>query len=221
MSNVNISAPSKAAKAVLADSATNLKGGTAGNIPYQLATNQTVFTTGNTNGKILKVAAGNPTWSDNSVTVLGNGTFSNSHDGIYEDIGNFATSADIAQGIIFLDFFIRRQSGAGTAIIGLDNVSGDSSKITLNFGANAGSGGYVYRCQFRKSVDGSFTSRIDCVDKATVTTISPAGTNVVEIRIATNSSDFDFSSAEQVFLKIKNDTAATVFNMEWMAYLIK
>jgi hypothetical protein len=48
---------------ITAGSATNLAGGATGSLPYQSATNTTTFLAAGTDGQVLKLASGVPTWS--------------------------------------------------------------------------------------------------------------------------------------------------------------
>jgi hypothetical protein len=54
---------SRAPSSVTAGSATNLAGGATGSLPYQSATNTTTFLAAGTDGQVLKLASGVPTWS--------------------------------------------------------------------------------------------------------------------------------------------------------------
>ena len=58
----SLSIGGNAATATSATTATNLAGGAAGSVPYQTASNTTTFLAAGTNGYVLRLAAGLPTW---------------------------------------------------------------------------------------------------------------------------------------------------------------
>jgi hypothetical protein len=66
--------------AATATTATNLAGGATGSLPYQTASNTTGFLAAGTNGQILALASGVPSWIDNQTgtvtSVSGTGTVS-------------------------------------------------------------------------------------------------------------------------------------------------
>jgi hypothetical protein len=69
-----------AATATSATTATNLAGGTAGSLPYQSATSTTTFLSAGTNGQVLTLAGGVPSWATPTTgtvtSVGGTGTVS-------------------------------------------------------------------------------------------------------------------------------------------------
>jgi hypothetical protein len=76
----NAATATLATSATSATSATNLTGGAAGSLPYQTASSATGFLAAGTNGQILALASGVPSWIDNQVgtvtSVSGTGTVS-------------------------------------------------------------------------------------------------------------------------------------------------
>jgi hypothetical protein len=62
---------SRAASSVAVGTATNLAGGATGSLPYQSGAGVTTFLAAGTNGQVLKLASGVPTWSsdDSGVTI--------------------------------------------------------------------------------------------------------------------------------------------------------
>jgi hypothetical protein len=76
----NAATATTAGSATTAGTATNLAGGAAGSVPYQTASGATGFLAAGTNGQILALASGVPSWIDNQVgtvtSVSGTGTVS-------------------------------------------------------------------------------------------------------------------------------------------------
>jgi hypothetical protein len=76
----NAATATLATSATSATTATNLAGGAAGSVPYQTASGATGFLAAGTNGQILALASGVPSWIDNQVgtvtSVSGTGTVS-------------------------------------------------------------------------------------------------------------------------------------------------
>ena len=76
----NAATATTAGSATTAGTATNLAGGAAGSVPYQTASGATGFLAAGTNGQILALASGIPSWIDNQVgtvtSVSGTGTVS-------------------------------------------------------------------------------------------------------------------------------------------------
>jgi len=76
----SLSIGGNAATATSATTATNLAGGAVGSVPYQTASGATTFLAAGTNGFVLKLAAGVPTWaattSGTVTSVGGTGTVS-------------------------------------------------------------------------------------------------------------------------------------------------
>ena len=74
----NAATATLATSATSATTATNLTGGAAGSLPYQTASGATGFLAAGTNGQILALASGVPSWIDNQVgtvtSVSGTGT---------------------------------------------------------------------------------------------------------------------------------------------------
>jgi hypothetical protein len=74
----NAATATTAGSATTATTATNLAGGAAGSLPYQTASGATGFLAAGTNGQILALASGVPSWVDNQVgtvtSVSGTGT---------------------------------------------------------------------------------------------------------------------------------------------------
>lgn len=60
---------SRAPSSVTAGLATSLAGGATGSLPYQSATNTTTFLAAGTDGQVLKLASGVPTWSSDTSGV--------------------------------------------------------------------------------------------------------------------------------------------------------
>jgi hypothetical protein len=107
--SINISG--NAATATTATTANNLAGGAAGSLPYQSAANTTAFLGIGSNGQVLTVSGGVPTWANVSytetdpvwtadkagnTTVTGNWTFNNTITGSIS--GNAATATNLAGG---------------------------------------------------------------------------------------------------------------------------
>jgi hypothetical protein len=76
----NAATATTAGSATTATTATNLAGGATGSLPYQTASNATGFLAAGTNGQILALASGVPSWIDNQTgtvtSVSGTGTVS-------------------------------------------------------------------------------------------------------------------------------------------------
>jgi len=64
----SLSIGGNAATATNATTATNLAGGTAGSLPYQSATSTTTFLSAGTNGQVLTLAGGVPSWANAAAT---------------------------------------------------------------------------------------------------------------------------------------------------------
>jgi hypothetical protein len=78
--NGNAATATTAGSATTATTATNLAGGATGSLPYQTASSTTGFLAAGTNGQILALASGVPSWIDNQTgtvtSVSGTGTVS-------------------------------------------------------------------------------------------------------------------------------------------------
>ena len=184
-----------AATATTATTATNLAGGTAGSLPYQSATSTTTFLAAGTNGQVLTLASGVPSWATPTTgtvtSVGGTGTVSGiSLSGTVTTSGNLTlggtldlsappaiggTTANTIRGTTvtattsFVGPFFDAASSAGGA---LRNASGTSQ---LQWGSGGGS---------NISVDVAIN--INPANAAVA--ISPTGTGTVTINPATASS---------------------------------
>ena len=191
----SLSIGGNAATATSATTATNLAGGTAGSLPYQSATSTTTFLSAGTNGQVLTLAGGVPSWATPTTgtvtSVGGTGTVSGiSLSGTVTTSGNLTlggtldlsappaiggTTANTIRGTTvtattsFVGPFFDAASSAGGA---LRNQSGT---LQLQWGGGGGN-----------NITFDVATNINPANAAVA--ISPTGTGTVTINPATASS---------------------------------
>jgi len=150
-----------AATATSATTATNLAGGAAGSLPYQSATSATTFLAAGTNGQILTLAAGVPSWANapsTGVTTFSAGTTGFTPSSATSGAVTLAGTLNVANG----GTGVTTSSGANSVVLrdssnnitanayfnGFTSVAASGSTITLTVASTpvylvTGSGGQV------------------------------------------------------------------------------
>jgi hypothetical protein len=188
----SLSIGGNAATATSATTATNLAGGATGSLPYQTASGTTTFLAAGTDGFVLRLAAGVPTWgTDYTGTVTsvgGTGTVSGiSLSGTVTSTGNLTLGGT-------LDLSAPPAIGGTTAnTITGTTITANTKFVGTNFDAS-GSGGGALRTSSSASVlqwgagggvnltlDGAFNMN---PANATIQ-ISPTGTGTLTVNPAT------------------------------------
>jgi hypothetical protein len=125
--------------ATSAITATNIAGGAAGAIPYQLATGITAFLPAGTSGQVLRSGgAGQPTWGSISFSTLTRGNYltGSNYDGIVNTTWSVdATSANTANKVVARDSSGNFSANVITATLN-GNITGNAA--TANFATSAG-----------------------------------------------------------------------------------
>lgn len=136
------------------------------------------------------------------ITILGSGTFTSTGLESWEDVGNFSTTADIVNGVIFIDIRGCRDVGGSTLFEGLDIVAGNS---VLFF-----EGAYINPMTSWRLMKNAVT---------------PTTTDVHTLQNVTNSirsgQAINLSIATTIYLKVKAGGLGTAGKFRWVAYLIK
>ena len=188
----SLSIGGNAATATSATTATNLAGGAAGSVPYQTASGTTTFLAAGTDGFVLKLNAGVPTWAASSsgtvTSVSGTGTVSGiSLSGTVTSTGNLTLGGT-------LDLSAPPAIGGTTAnTITGTTITANTKFVGTNFDAS-GSGGGALRTSSSAPVlqwgagggvnltlDGAFNMN---PANATIQ-ISPTGTGTLTVNPAT------------------------------------
>jgi hypothetical protein len=188
----SLSIGGNAATATSATTATNLAGGATGSVPYQTASGATTFLAAGTDGFVLKLTAGVPTWAASSsgtvTSVSGTGTVSGiSLSGTVTSTGNLTLGGT-------LDLSAPPAIGGTTAnTITGTTITANTKFVGTNFDAS-GSGGGALRTSSSASVlqwgagggvnltlDGAFNMN---PANATIQ-ISPTGTGTLTVNPAT------------------------------------
>jgi hypothetical protein len=136
----NAATSTTAGSATTAGTATNLAGGAAGSLPYQTASGATGFLAAGTNGQILALASGIPSWIDNQVgtvtSVSGTGTVNG-----LTLTGTVTSSGSLTLGGT-LDLSAPPAIGGTTAnTVRGTTVTATSSFVGTNFDASGSGGG--------------------------------------------------------------------------------
>jgi hypothetical protein len=188
----SLSIGGNAATATSATTATNLAGGAAGSVPYQTASGTTTLLAAGTDGFVLKLAAGVPTWAASTsgtvTSVSGTGTVSGiSLSGTVTSTGNLTLGGT-------LDLSAPPAIGGTTAnTITGTTITANTKFVGTNFDAS-GSGGGALRTSSSASVlqwgagggvnltlDGAFNMN---PANATIS-IAPTGTGTLTVNPAT------------------------------------
>jgi len=188
----SLSIGGNAATATSATTATNLAGGAAGSVPYQTASGTTILLAAGTDGYVLKLASGLPTWAASTsgtvTSVSGTGTVS----GISLS-GTVTSSGSLTLGGT-LDLSAPPAIGGTTAnTITGTTITANTKFVGTNFDAS-GSGGGALRTSSSASVlqwgagggvnltlDGAFNMN---PANATIS-IAPTGTGTLTVNPAT------------------------------------
>ena len=188
----SLSIGGNAATATSATTATNLAGGATGSVPYQTASGATTFLAAGTDGFVLKLTAGVPTWAASTsgtvTSVSGTGTVSGiSLSGTVTSTGNLTLGGT-------LDLSAPPAIGGTTAnTITGTTITANTKFVGTNFDAS-GSGGGALRTSSSAAVlqwgagggvnltlDGAFNMN---PANATIQ-ISPTGTGTLTVNPAT------------------------------------
>jgi hypothetical protein len=188
----SLSIGGNAATATSATTATNLAGGATGSVPYQTASGATTFLAAGTDGFVLKLTAGVPTWAASTsgtvTSVSGTGTVSGiSLSGTVTSSGNLTLGGT-------LDLSAPPAIGGTTAnTITGTTITANTKFVGTNFDAS-GSGGGALRTSSSAAVlqwgagggvnltlDGAFNMN---PANATIQ-ISPTGTGTLTVNPAT------------------------------------
>ena len=188
----SLSIGGNAATATSATTATNLAGGATGSVPYQTASGTTTFLAAGTDGFVLKLNAGVPTWAASSsgtvTSVSGTGTVSGiSLSGTVTSTGNLTLGGT-------LDLSAPPAIGGTTAnTITGTTITANTKFVGTNFDAS-GSGGGALRTSgglnvlqwgggggVNLTLDGAFNMN---PANATIQ-ISPTGTGTLTVNPAT------------------------------------
>lgn len=129
--------------AATATTATNLAGGSAGSLPYQSALNTTIFLAAGTNGQVLTLASGVPSWATPTTgtvtSVGGTGTVSGiSLSGTVTSSGNLTLGGT-------LDLSAPPAIGNTTANTGVFTTLSGSTSVTTPFVQATNSGGLALK----------------------------------------------------------------------------
>jgi hypothetical protein len=188
----SLSIGGNAATATSATTATNLAGGATGSVPYQTASGATTFLAAGTDGFVLKLTAGVPTWAASTsgtvTSVSGTGTVSGiSLSGTVTSTGNLTLGGT-------LDLSAPPAIGGTTAnTITGTTITANTKFVGTNFDAS-GSGGGALRTSSSAAVlqwgagggvnltlDGAFNMN---PANATIS-IAPTGTGTLTVNPAT------------------------------------
>jgi len=137
---------------ITAGKATNLAGGATGSLPYQSAANTTTFLAAGTDGQVLKLASGVPTWSSDAsgVTIADDTTTATPLYPIFTSVttGN-ATTVNVASTKLkftpqtgLLESNIVRLNGTSSGYVGLQGAAAAGS-TTYTLPSSDGSNGQV------------------------------------------------------------------------------
>ena len=188
----SLSIGGNAATATSATTATNLAGGAAGSVPYQTASGTTAMLTAGTDGYVLKLASGLPTWAASTsgtvTSVSGTGTVSGiSLSGTVTSTGNLTLGGT-------LDLSTPPAIGGTTANTITGTTITANTKFVGSYLDASGSGGGALRTSSSASVlqwgagggvnltlDGAFNMN---PANATIQ-ISPTGTGTLTVNPAT------------------------------------
>lgn len=140
-----------------------------------------------------------------TVKMLGSGTYTTTTSAAYEDAGNFSTTADIGQGRIVLICQVSKDAvGAGNSELAIHTASGNAATHTLKAAS------MDYEC-IAEIVRSSHTATGYNYNMLT----NDSNTTFAIVKAAS----FDFSAAEQVFIKMKASSAVVHNTLYWTAWL--
>ena len=150
--------------------------------------------------------SGTPGAASTNIRVLGSGTFTTGSSGTREDVGNFSTLGDIGNSIIKVEIQTFA-TGATSNSIGIHNATGNAA--TMDVSTDQPNSVNPIMCEFTLSKSFNSTTQGNIRSVQTITGTVSGKTAV--------SANFDFSAAEQVFLKVN---ANGINKGSWIAYQI-
>jgi hypothetical protein len=189
-----------AATATSATTATNLAGGAAGSLPYQSATSATTFLAAGTNGQILTLAAGVPSWANapsTGVTTFSAGTTGFTPSSATTGAVTLAGTLNVANG----GTGVTTSSGANSVVLrdasnnitanayfnGFTSVAASGSTITLTVASTpvylvTGSGGQVIQLPNATTLpNGTIFSFNNNQSSGAITVNNNSGTLIVSV----------------------------------------
>jgi len=196
----SLSIGGNAATATSATTATNLAGGAAGSLPYQSATSATTFLAAGTNGQILTLAAGVPSWANapsTGVTTFSAGTTGFTPSSATSGAVTLAGTLNVANG----GTGVTTSSGANSVVLrdasnnitanayfnGFTSVAASGSTITLTVASTpvylvTGSGGQVIQLPNATTLpNGTIFSFNNNQSSGAITVNNNSGTLIVSV----------------------------------------
>lgn len=143
---------SRAASSVAVGTATNLAGGATGSLPYQSAASTTTFLAAGTDGQVLKLASGVPTWSSDAsgVTIADDTTtatplypiFTSATTGNATTVNVASTKLKFTPQTGLIESNIIRLNGTSSGYVGLQGAAAAGS-TTYTLPSSDGTSGQV------------------------------------------------------------------------------
>jgi len=143
---------SRAPSSVTAGLATSLAGGATGSLPYQSATNTTTFLAAGTDGQVLKLASGVPTWSSDAsgVTIADDTTtatplypiFTSATTGNATTVNVASTKLKFTPSTGTMESIVLKLNGTSSGYVGLQGAAAAGS-TTYTLPSSDGTSGQV------------------------------------------------------------------------------
>jgi len=143
---------SRAPSSITAGLATSLAGGATGSLPYQSATNTTTFLAAGTDGQVLKLASGVPTWSSDAsgVTIADDTTtatplypiFTSATTGNATTVNVASTKLKFTPSTGTMESIVLKLNGTSSGYVGLQGAAAAGS-TTYTLPSSDGTSGQV------------------------------------------------------------------------------